>query len=395
MPSPCTQGEPRNEEKRPRGVFNREEIQVQCLYQGSRKEHLLPLREGERERRKALLCDAVGVLIPRAREGGMAPSFTAVGICIIIACLALPPSVSGSSLPYPSLDFVDKALLTTAADDFDGNANLFETAAKWNQERLRASHTTISTSTGQAIRAPHLACAGHDRGREIFSRLQGLLSPKAVRHMSLSSDHGACFLVTASHAQVDEILAEHDLFGLESLAPFPSPLKLAPGLLEHRQDSRSGRLGASHGSSMRMGNIEGLSVELSPGTLTAHSPEADSFIESMLEDLMSESLDLQDLNFWSNPVLFEDENLDTPGGAVRRRDWVMVATLVHELARSGNTSPADICSWTSVSVDHPADDVLLVQGMYHTYNIGLSSTRVATWLVPRIISRVSVKRGGW
>lgn len=279
----------------------------------------------------------------------------------MFACLAFPPWVSSaSSLPYPALSVVEKALLTTATGDFDGNAKLFETAVKWNEERIRAR-------ASQAIRAPHLACAGHDRRREVFSGLQGLLSSEAVRRVSHSSDHGACFLVSASHAQVDAILAEPDQFGLASLAPFPSALKLAPGLLEHRhgQDSRSGRLSSSHGGSMRMGNVEGLSVELSPGTLPAHSPQADSLIENVLEDLMSESLHLEDLNFWSDPALFESENLKTTPGAgdERRRDWVMAAVLVHGLAESGNTSPGDICSWGSVSVDHAADDVLLVQGM--------------------------------
>ena len=87
-----------------------------------------------------------------------------------------------------------------------------------------------------------------------------------------------------------------------------------------------------------MGHVEGLSVELSPGTLPAHSPEADSFIGNMLEDLMSESLDLSDLNFWSNSGSFEGENLYTPSGAAaRRRDWVRVAALGHELAESGKT----------------------------------------------------------
>lgn len=280
---------------------------------------------------------------------------------VILASLALLPWVSASSLPYPCLGFVERELLTTATDEFGGNAQLFANAVKWNQDRLRATHSSISTKS-QAIRAPHFACGEYDRGRDIFSRLEGLLSSGAVRAVSHSSEHGVCFLVTASHAQVGQILADDDQFGLTSLAPFPSAMKLAPGLLEHRNDSRTGRLSASHGTSLRLGNVEGLSVELSPGTLPAQSPKADSFIENMLEDLMSESLDLIGINFWSDESMFEDENLDGPGVAARRRDWGMVATLVHELARSGSTSPGDICSWGSVFVDHPADDILLVQG---------------------------------
>lgn len=296
--------------------------------------------------------------MPHGRESIMIASFTAVRTYAIFACLALPPWVSASSFPYPALSVVEKALLTTATDEFDGNGKLFEAAAKWNEERITTSH---------AIRAPHLACGGHDHRREVFSGLQGRLSSVAVRPVSHSSDHGACFLVTASHAQVGTILADHDQFGLDSFAPFPSTLKLAPGVLEHRQDSRSGRLSSSHGDSMRMGSVEGLSVELSPGTLPAHSPQAGLFIENMLEDLVSGSLDLGELNFWSesDPALFEGENLNISSGAVRRRNWVMAAALVHELAESGNTSPGDICSWGSVSVDHAADDVLLVKGAFH------------------------------
>lgn len=182
--------------------------------------------------------------------------------------------------------------------------------------------------------------------------------------MSHSSEHGACFIATASHAQARVVAADHDRFGLESLAPFPSAMKLAPGLLEHPQDNRSGRLSASHGASMRIGNVDGLTVELSPGTLAAHSFEAKPFVKDLLEDLMSESLDLHSTNFWSDPALIEGEHLGTAGGAVRLRDWSMAATLVHELSKSGNTSPGDICSWDNVFVDHAADDVLIVRGAW-------------------------------
>lgn len=270
--------------------------------------------------------------------------------------LALAPWCSAAStLPYPSLSFVEKALLTTATDDFGGHVLAFEAAAKWDEERLRSSVTEYG-------RAPHLACAEYGRGLEVFSRLGQLLSSEAVRPVSHSSEHGACFFATASHAQVGAIAADNDRFGLNSLSPFPSAMKIAPGLLEHAHDDPSGRLGASHGSSMRIGDVSGLTVELSPGILAAHSPEANFFIKTLLQDLMSESLDLHGANFWSDPALFEGEHLATAGGALRRRDWSMAATLVHELGKSGNTSPGDICSWDGVSVQHSADDVLTVRG---------------------------------
>eukprot|EP00903_Cladosiphon_okamuranus_P015158 g14016.t1 len=281
-------------------------------------------------------------------------------------CLVFTPWCSAASnLPYPSLAFVEKALLTSATDDFGGHAPAFEAAARWSEEKLRSS-----SSIDQDVRAPHLACTEYGRGFEVFSRLQGLLSPEAVRPASHSREHGACFFATASHGQVAAIVAEHDRFGLETLGAFPWTLKLAPGLLEHAEDTRPGRLGASHGASMRLGNVNALTVELSPGTLAAHSLEAGWFIESLLGDLMSESLDLHSTNFWSDPALVEGEHLATTGGAVRRSDWSTAATLVHELAKSGRTSPGDICSWDSVSVHRVPDDILIVKGVDHLLYLG-------------------------
>lgn len=275
---------------------------------------------------------------------------------LFLVSLALTALGSAStSLPYPSLRVVQSAVLTTAAGDFGGHAGSFEAAAKWTEKRPIGAR-------GNDARIPHLACTGHGRGREAFSRLQGLLSPTSIRPLSHSSETGSCFLATASHAQVGAVAGAPDRFGLESLAPFPSVLKLAPGLLEHRQGGLSDQLGASHGTMMRTGSVEGLSVELSPGTLPADSPEAGSFLEDILQGLSSKSLDLHSTNFWSDPSLLGGDHLSTPGGAVRGSDWSLAATLVHELAKSGNTSPGDICSWDTVYVHHAADDVLTVQG---------------------------------
>eukprot|EP00752_Nemacystus_decipiens_P002497 g2346.t1 len=285
---------------------------------------------------------------------------------IMLASALLVSTAWGSeaiSLPYPSLSVVEQTLLTTAADEFGGHAPAFEAAAKWDEERLRSSK-------GHDVRAPHLACTGLARGFEAFSRLQQLLSPEAVRPVSQSRAHGACFVATASHPQVAAIAADHDRFGLESLAPFPSALKLAPGVLEHEEGNRSGRLSARHGASMRIGDVDGLNVELSPGTLAKHPREAMSFVQTFLEDLMSESLDLHSMNFWSDPALGDGEHLASAGGAARSSDWSVAATLVNDLAKSGKTSPGDICSWDSVSVRGATDDVLMVNGLDHLLHSG-------------------------
>ncbi|CAN0457451.1 unnamed protein product, partial [Ectocarpus fasciculatus] len=96
---------------------------------------------------------------------------------------------------------------------------------------------------------------------------------------------------------------------------------------------------------MRMPNVEGLSVELTPGTLPARSAEAASFINDILGDLMSTSVDLHSTNVWSDPRMAAGEHLSSPAGAVRANDWSKAASVVHELSEAAGTSPGDICSW--------------------------------------------------
>ncbi|CAM9800500.1 unnamed protein product, partial [Hapterophycus canaliculatus] len=285
----------------------------------------------------------------------------------VFVTLAALWGVAADSFPYPSLRAVENTLLTTAKDDFAGQRKGFENAVRWDGERIRAGIRFNDSDQGDVL-APHFACAGYGHGREAFLRLQQLLSPEAVRPASHSSEHGACFFATASHTQVAAIISEHDEFGLESLAPFPSALKLAPGLIEHEANdgsepiNLSSKLTAKHGGAMRLGNVEGLSVEFSPGTLPAGSSEAELLIKDLLDDLVSESMDLHTTNFWSDPAML-GEHLVTPGGAIRRRDWSKAATMVHELSKSEHTSPANICSWHHVHAIHVASDFVLISGM--------------------------------
>ena len=277
---------------------------------------------------------------------------------------AFASEVSGRKMPYPSLGLVEQIVLTTAKQDFRGQDQAFEAATRWNEERLRASE-------GDA-RAPHFACAcaecGH--GHEAASGLQAFLSPEAVKPVHHSSEHGACFMVTASDAQAAELSSGGAEFELASVGPFPSTLKIAPDVLEFDDGStnaseRSNELGwltTTHGSKMRMDNVQGLMVELTPGILPAHSSEAEAFINGLLEGLISKSLDLHSDNFWSDPAVLGGEHLATPEGALRRREWSRAATVVHELGTAAETTPGDICSWGSASMHHAADDVLLVSG---------------------------------
>ncbi|CAM9790716.1 unnamed protein product, partial [Ectocarpus fasciculatus] len=281
---------------------------------------------------------------------------------ILLSCAASLAVASGSP---PALALVENALLTTAKDDFNGHAGAFEAAATWDGERLRHSQ--------DGTRAPHLACARYGEGQETSSRLKQFLSTEAVRVVSHSEDHGACFFASASYAQAAAIMEDQEQFGLESFSPFPSALKLSPGLVDHSEsrdkdeETRSGRdrLSATHGARMRMPNVEGLSVELTPGTLPARSAEAASFVNDIVGDLMSTSVDLHSTNVWSDPRMAAGEHLSSPAGAVRANDWSKAASVVHELSEAAGTSPGDICSWNRISVHHPGDDSLLVSGLDH------------------------------
>ena len=295
------------------------------------------------------------------------------------------PQSSSNILPFPSLRLVENVLLTTAEDSFGGYAKGFEAAARWSGERLEGSQE------GNPRHGPHLACAGHTRGREAISRLRVFLSPQEVRPVVHSSEHGAtCFIVTALPSEAREIAANSDGFGVDSIAPFPSDLKIAPGILEHditttaaddghRHDSdyqpavaaaapgtaaaRTPRLGVTHGVSMRSSNAEGLTMVLSPGTLPAHVPGASEYIGELLGDLTSKSIDLRAGSVWSDPRVANGEHLATREGAARGRDWTLAAVLVHGLSRAGKTTPGDVCSWDRISLHHAGDDLLLVSGM--------------------------------
>ncbi|CAN0469461.1 unnamed protein product [Laminaria digitata] len=283
---------------------------------------------------------------------------TARGGGLFFALVASTPWGSANSLPHASLSVVERSLLTTAQDSFDGHDKGFEAAAQWSGERLRGNQG--------GARGPHLVCTEYRRGGETIAHLQEFLSPEAVRPVAHSSAQGACFFVTASHTEA-RALSDNSYFGLNSISPFPSALKVAPGVLEHsagrdQASHSSGRLATTHGQSMRMNNVEGLNLELSPGTLPAHSPQAGELIAELLDGLMSDSMDLHAANVWSDPVAANGEHLTTPAGIVREREWTMAATLVHELSVSGRTTPGDICSWDSIYMHHSADDLLLVSG---------------------------------
>ena len=294
-----------------------------------------------------------------------------------------------NTLPYPSLGVVENSLLTTAHESYRGRHEGFQAAARWTGDRLDASD-----DQGYRRRGPHLVCAEYAQGREAIARLRAFLTPEAVRPVVHSSEHGSCFVVTTLRAEARKIATNPD-FGVTSIAPFPSDLKVAPGVLDHtchagagrddnhqaeqqqqgvgggQQDSpptpgtgTSARLGVTHGRSMRSSNTQGLSVELSPGTLPARSPEAPAFIAQLKEELMSESIDLRAGSVWSDPAVARGEHLKTREGAARRKDWTLAAALVEGVGRAAKVAPGDVCAWDRVSFHHTGDDLLLASGMH-------------------------------
>lgn len=269
---------------------------------------------------------------------------------------ALAFALAGSSVcatSFPPLGLIQKTMLTTAKQEFDGEDQL-TAAVGWTAERLRGSQDT---------RAPHLACTDYGRRRDALSSLQKSLGPDAVRPVSSTKTHGACFIATASHKEAEAVMSKDrdENLVFNAFAPFPSVLKLAPGLLDHDCGSggasgcSAGRLSTIHGVSMRMDSVHGLMVELSPGTF------GESLMGDLIGSLNARDLDLHASNFWSDVALAGGEHLASAGGELRGREWRRAADVVHGLCVSGETSPSDICAWGDVEV-HAAGDVLLVSG---------------------------------
>lgn len=303
-----------------------------------------------------------------------------------VLCTASPQQAADqrSSLLLPSrpppLPLVENTLLTTAKDDFAGSEDAYESAVSWHLERLQGAPQSRDTTT--AAPCPFIACGPYSTAQEIISRLQSTLPPRAIRKLHLGKEHGVCLMLTMASieaaAAISEDLPTHNLL---SFAPFPSTLKLAPGLLEHNSDlaeSRHGtaRLATTHGENMRVGEVLGLTLQLSPGVLPAHHEDAGPFIDELLQYLMAESLDLHEINFWSASGTMSagvssggDHGARPASVTVRAREWHRAAEVVHGLSGKGGDgggavarSPGDVCGWEHVSVHHAGADILFLTG---------------------------------
>lgn len=265
------------------------------------------------------------------------------------------------------LALVEEALVTTAGEDFGGTEAAYQSAVKWQHRRL-----SPQTGPGQH-RAPYLACFEYADAREAMDSLERLLpAATSIRRVTLRKQHGACFLVTLESPAEAAALAEKLPQDLVQFDPFPSALKLAPGLLDHQglasdgddNDTQRDRLSTKHGARMRGDSVAGIVVELSPGVLPAHDPLAGAFIVDLKAGFMSTSIDLQGKNFWSDPTMVDGENGHRahPAGALRTREWGRSADVLRVLSMDGGTTVGDICSWGKIQMHHSTDDVLLVTG---------------------------------
>ena len=273
----------------------------------------------------------------------------------------------GNSLP---LALVEQLLSTTAQEDFGGRENVYEAAVEWSRNRF--FHKNINNNrpgtTGEDYGAPYIVCSNSPR--ETLVRLESSLSPASVRKLAVGAEFGACFLATAPSpdvaAAVHEELSGCDLATYVMI--YPSALKLAPGLLDHSlahttssYDSGA-QLATKHGAKMRIDNVGGLTMELSPGLLPARDQRDEAYMSGLWDDLLSTSINIWAANFWSDPAMSGGKHLNTVEGSLMRREWVRAADLVHEPSKARRRSPGSACGWDNIKMHQAGDDTIILTG---------------------------------
>lgn len=264
------------------------------------------------------------------------------------------------TLGYPHrsvgrLELFQKVTISTAEQDFIKHDGLFAAALDWDVKRLKEAGRTSS----------YLACAKYVNGREAFSNLGKFLGAHSVHRLSNSPAQGTCFIASASPVEAAEISEDLALKRLNQFILWPSVLKLSPGLLDHEAEPfGSASLSTTHGKRMRLSNVRGLEVELSPGFLESH-PSPSSFVARLRERLTSNSLSLYDTSFWTGDKRFEtrhDHHFGSSPGVERRaRDWKAAADLVHSMkSQEGHArSPGEVCSWNKLTMQQSSGSLIL------------------------------------
>ena len=282
----------------------------------------------------------------------------------MLALLVAPGAAKGPSRwPQPPLDLVKRVLVSTAHQEFESDA-VFEAATEWQGERL---------SRSPSREAPHLACAEYSKGRQALRKLEALLPNGSIGKVSNHKHHGTCFIVTASaptSAAMKERLGDFDI---TSFGPIPATMKLAPEMLDHDAPplDEEKRLATTYGRRMRFDSVRGLDVALSRGALASREA-ADTFTVDLKESVMSGSLDLLQINFWSDA---DGDHTSGPAGAVRTWEWKKAAEVVRGLTNADGQSPTpgDVCTWGGLNVHYAGSDTLLITGDINQFTLRAKS----------------------
>lgn len=322
--------------------------------------------------------------------------------------------------------------------EFDDNEEAFREAVDWQHARLRkaADRTTYASAAeagssaaggmvGGGESTSHIGAgsgtfvvfATHGRAREARESLMSTLSSASVTTVAHNKGQGACFLVHASAAEVDELLA---LYGegtenrkgdgldgsvggglFEDIVALPSNLKIAPSLLNHsrfathpsidsRMDSASEgglKVGSASGVGLNHDELlttgpgkalhgEGLLVLLSPGSARRFGDNEAAVADRWRREWSSESLDLHSLSFWSDsdghgghrsdkgmaPRAEEPSAVPAERGALHAREWSGAARIVNGLAEEKVTTPSAACGWDRVKLAAEGSQLITVRG---------------------------------
>lgn len=272
---------------------------------------------------------------------------------------------------YPHVDHVEAIISTPWS--FGGNQDVFTQASDWFADRLL-------DRGGDAKLAPYLACAKWGRGREaILAVKQVSTSPSTIHPISHTEAHGSCFIASLNPSIIEEgsLL---QIPGVVSLWPFLPSLKLAPSLLDHGLGGVPEKGGTTvdelnlnfhdfaaplltvGGAAINIKNARGLSVRLAPGMLPIMTDvmTVSDYIREVRAGFMSESVNLEEMNYWSDPDVTHIDGRY----AYLSREWRRAASFVHGLSSVNGVTPGDVCGLGKVSMHHIDDDLLAVEGMY-------------------------------